>query len=301
MKTINNTSINQTLAPIALCCTAFAWGSSFVALKHAMEVFSPYSVIFMRMLIASICFLLLKRFFGKIEYQKGDWIYLVLMSLGEPCFYFVFEAYAVKYTSAGSVGVINSLMPPMVAIAAWFFLKEKINRWAVIGLSIAIVGAVALTWVSTSSEHAPNPVLGNLLEFGAMASSCFYVIILAKISSRYSAFFLTAMQSFVGSLFFLPFAWYQPVLVAGQNPDWTHILSVIYLGIFVSLGGYFAYNWGVSKIGASKAAMFVNLVPVFSLLIGFLLLGERLSIVQLACVGLILAGVILSQKQTVAS
>jgi drug/metabolite transporter (DMT)-like permease len=292
LKSISNKHV---YAPFALIMATFAWGSSFIALKHSMVVFSPYFVIFCRMLIASVCFLLLRRFFGTHQYAKGDWVWLVLMSLGEPCLYFVFEAYALKYTSAGSAGVINALLPPLVAMSAWVFYRQKMAKVGILGLSIAIVASIGLTLNSTPSASSQNPVLGNILEFGAMASSCAYVMLLEKISARYSAFFLTAMQAFIGCVFFLPFALTQPMVLVGQDVHLSHIFALFYLGVFVTLGGYFLYNWGIAHIGASQSSMYVNLVPVFALLLSIWLLNERVNVWQWVSISLILLGVALTQ------
>jgi drug/metabolite transporter (DMT)-like permease len=292
----NNILKHPLLAPAALIMATFAWGSSFIALKHSIGVFSPYFVICCRMVIASICFLFLRRFFGKNQYIKGDWLWLLLMSLAEPCLYFVFEAYALKYTTAGSAGVINSLLPPLIAIAGWFVYRRKLSMFAICGLSLAIIGSIGLTLSTAPTEVATRPILGNLLEFGAMVSSCLYVLILEKISSRYPPFFLTAMQAFIGSIFFIPLAFTQPILlVPASSLEWTHVFSLFYLGIFVTLGGYFLYNWGIANIGASQSSMFVNLVPVFALLMSALILNEQINMVQLLCIILILAGVFISQ------
>ena len=74
-------------------------------------------------------------------------------------------------------------------------------------------------------------------------------------------------------------------------------LAVVYLGSFVTLGAYLCYNYGVSKIPASQASAFVNLIPVFTVILGFAILGERFSVWQYAASVLVLAGVFLSQRR----
>ena len=73
------------------------------------------------------------------------------------------------------------------------------------------------------------------------------------------------------------------------------LLAVLYLGTVVSVGAYGLYNFGISRLPASQAAAFVNLIPVFSILLGYLILGERLTPWQLCACALVFFGVLLSQ------
>ncbi len=82
-----------------------------------------------------------------------------------------------------------------------------------------------------------------------------------------------------------------------MNFTMTAILWTVYLGVVVTLGGYGLYNYALTKIEASKAGMFVNLIPVFTLILAFLILGgEKLSIQELiASATILIGGVIISQ------
>ncbi len=108
--------------------------------------------------------------------------------------------------------------------------------------------------------------------------------------------FLTAVQSWVGALFFSLFL-IHPDINAPTQLYPVPALAVVYLGSFVTLGAYLCYNYGVSKIPASQASAFVNLIPVFTVILGFMILGERFSLWQYGASVLVLAGVFLSQRR----
>ncbi len=272
----------------------FIWGSSFVALKSAMVDLGEYTVIFLRMVIASLCFLYFIKSFLKYEFTKSDIKYILLLALFEPCLYFIFEAKALLYTSASQAGMITSLMPLLTAMAAGYFLKEIISRKLIFGSLIAMIGAVWLSVQATTTVSAPNPMLGNFLEFCAMVCAAGYTIVTRYLVEKYSALFITAIQAFIGAIFFFPFFAYEMVFV-DMNFTMTAILWTVYLGVVVTLGGYGLYNYALTKIEASKAGMFVNLIPVFTLILAFLILGEKLSIQELIASATILIGVIISQ------
>lgn len=280
---------------ILLLCTAMLiWASSFIALKIAFEEMPPMSVIFCRMIIASCCFIFFYNKFRKIKFTKKDIKYLLLMTAFEPCLYFIFESYALQNTTAGQAGMITSMMPLLTAIAAGILLKEIISRQLILGSIIAIIGGIWLSWDSISSISAPNPALGNFLEFCAMICGAGYTIAIRHLSNNFSALFLTASQAFIGAIFFFPFALYEYNTITFEI-SLLSVFAILYLGIVVTLGGYGLYNLALSRTNASTAAAYVNLIPVFTVILSYLILNETLTTVQIYASALILLGVIITQ------
>ena len=283
-------------AHLAVMTAVVIWATSFIALKVAIGEVAPMVVVFFRMVIGSLAFLVVWPWIRNgINYQAGDWKLLSAMALLEPCLYFIFEAQAMRFTSAGQAGMVTSMLPLMVAVAAYFHLKERNTPRQWVGLIIAVLGVVWMTLSGTESEQAPNPVLGNLLEFGAMVTAVGYTLLIKQLVQRYSAFVLTAIQTFVGTIFFLPLA---------LSSDWptdisfNAVSSIVYLGLVVSLGGYGLYNYSLTRIKASTSAGYINLIPAFTLFFSMLLLGERLVLTQWIAIGIIFFGVLLSQDRT---
>jgi len=272
------------------------WASSFIALKIAFQGYHPMIVIFGRMVVGSVCFLVFYRQLRHTVIKREDVKYLLFMAVCEPCIYFIFEAKALELTSASQAGLITAMLPLMVALGATVFLKEHISRQTVVGFLIAISGACWLSLAGEKSVSAPNPLLGNFLEFLAMVAATGYTLSLKHLSARYSALFLTAVQTWIGSFFFslflihpdisLPRVWYP-----------APALAVLYLGSFVTLGAYLFYNYGVSKIPASQASAFINLIPVFAVILGFIILGERFVPSQYVASLVVLVGVFISQRR----
>ncbi|MGI9537587.1 MAG: DMT family transporter [Desulfocapsaceae bacterium] len=284
------------LPTLSLVTAMILWASSFIALKIAFQGYHPMIVILGRMVVGSACFLVFYRQLRHTVIKREDLKYLLFMAACEPCIYFIFEAKALELTSASQAGLISAMLPLMVAIGATVFLKERISRQTVVGFLIAIIGASWLSLAGEKSVSAPNPLLGNFLEFLAMVAAAGYTLSIKHLSARYSALFLTAVQSWIGALFFslflihpnisLPRVWYP-----------APALAVLYLGSFVTLGAYLFYNYGVSKIPASQASSFVNLVPVFTVILGFIILGERFVPSQYVASVLVLVGVFISQRR----
>jgi len=286
------------LPVVSLLTATVLWASSFIALKLAFRSYDPMFVIFGRMVVASACFLFfLPGFLKNIDYRPGDIRRIAFMALCEPCLYFIFEAKAVVNTTASQMGMICATLPLIVAVVAWIVLKETISRRMIAGFFMAIVGACWLSISAESSPDAPNPALGNFYEFLAMVCAAGYITTCKYLTSRYSPFFLTAIQAFVGAVFFLPLALF-PESTLPATFETTATGAVVYLGAVVTLGAYGCYNYGVSKLPASQATAFINLIPVFTIILGWLILGERFNFMQYLAAAMVFAGVIVSQDNT---
>ncbi len=288
--------IKNILPTLSIIGAVFLWGSSFVAMRIVLKDLHPFAVMFCRLFSALIFIIPISiKLFPK-SYQKNDWKILALMVLFQPCLYFLFESNALTFTTSSQAGVISACLPLMVAVAAWFFLSESINSKTIIGLILSICGVILLTIFQSKQVDAPHPVLGNILEVGAMFSACANLILIKKLSSNYGAWSLTGMQIIAGTIFFLPGIKY----IINTDPSiWTMqlIFLLLYLGICVSFLAFGLYNWGISKIKVSRASIFINLIPVTAVMLGWLILGETLNSKQMIATIIVISGVFLSNQK----
>ncbi|MCP4116709.1 MAG: DMT family transporter [Desulfobacteraceae bacterium] len=284
---------------LSLLTASLLWASSFIALKLAFVHYHPMVVIAGRMVVGSLCFLFLPRVFRGVKILKEDIRPLALMVLVEPCLYFIFEAKALELTTASQAGMITALCPLMVSFAAFFFLGERLTHKNVAGMVISVAGAC---WLSVGGQGsatatAPNPALGNFFEFLAMVCAAGYGILLKQLTNRgYNPLFLTALQAFAGSLFFLP-ALFFPSTVLPTAFEPVSAMAVLYLGSVVTLGAYGCYSFGVSRIPAGQASSFINLIPVFTLIMGMVVLNETLNGQQYIACFFVFGGIFLSQHR----
>jgi len=290
-------SRNYLLPIFSLLGAMVLWASSFIALKLAFISYDPMVVIFGRMITASIVFALGAGAFKWNSLRREDLKLLGFMVVCEPCLYFLFEASAIENTAASQAGMITAVLPLMVAIAAGIYLKEVVTGRTIAGFLVAIMGACLLSLGADVNNSAPNPVLGNFYEFLAMVCATGYTISLKRLSLRYDPFFLTALQAFAGSIFYLPFL-FLPTTALPSRFVIVPALSIVYLGIFVTMGAYGLYNYAVSKVPASQASAFVNLIPVFTVILGRVILDEHFTAIQYIASAIVIAGVFMSQDMS---
>lgn len=284
---------------LALTMAMLLWSSSFIALKYVFSYFDPLLVLFARMLIATVCIvvIVLWRRETRWQYRQGDWKWMLGMALAEPCLYFLCEARALTLTSASQAAVITATLPLLAAVGAWAFLKERLPVQGWVGIAISFAGIVALTATGQPDSGAPDPVLGNALEFLAMICATGYVLIAKRLSRRYSTLAITAMQTVSGVVWFGAWVTFSPTPLPTSVPL-LPALAVLYLGMFITLGAYGLYTWSVSKVPVAMAAAFINLIPVFTVVMAWAALNEQLSGAQLLACLLVFAGVVVSQRKS---
>ena len=279
---------------IYLAGTVLFWGTSFAAIKTAMSSFSPMTVMWLRMMVASLVFLPFWVRVPKPQYRAGDWRFLLASVAFIPCLYYLFEGYAVRLTTSNQAGVISATMPLMVAAGAWVLLRDRLGWQGGLGIGVSMVGIAILSFAGASQQSAPNPVLGNLLELTAMVAAAGSTLVVKHICQRYDPWFLTGLQAVVGAIFFAPMAlWSGTGGFASASPQaWV---AVVYLGTCASLGAFGLYNSALKLMPASKAALAINLIPAIAMISGWVVLGEALTPLQIGACLLIIGAVVFAE------
>ena len=292
---IQGSSMPSWLPVAALLGAVTLWGASFTAMRVAVAELLPMSVMWLRMLIALAVILPFAKKINLRAYRKGDWKALIPMVLFQPCLYFLLESNALRFTTSSQAGVISAAVPLLVAVGAWLALSERISSLAIAGLLLSVAGVAGLSLYGAEDARAVNPLLGNGLELGAMACAAANIILVKRLSGRYNPWLMTAMQVAAGVIFFSPGA--IPLFQGGFSAITLPLLAIlVFLGACVTFGAFGLYNWAMCHIPASRAAVFINLVPVFAIILGWILLNERLSPLQMLSAACVFLGVWLARR-----
>ena len=285
------------LAPrLAVLGAVLLWGASFSAMRAALADLHPWSVMWLRMIVALACILPMYRSIDLSMYRRGDWKLLIPAVILQPCLYFWFESAALGLTTSAQAGVISASVPLLVAVGAWLALREALTARTVWALLLSLAGVAVLSFSGQATESAPSPLLGNALELGAMVCAAANMILIRFLGRRYGAWTLTVMQVVTGCLFFSPGALRLLDVPAGTF-DTQLVLILLFLGAGVTLGAFSLYNWAITRMPAGTASAHINLIPVVAVTCGFLFLGETMSMVQLAAAGVVLVSVLMTQKR----
>ena len=208
---------------------------------------------------------------------------MFLIALFEPGLYFIFEILGLKYTTAPKASLIIATIPVVVVILSALFLGEKTRIAGLLGIGLSLTGiAVLITGDPQFKWDLGGSMLGDILIIGAVVSAALYIISARKLGQSQSPFEITSMQFMYGAIFYAPaFFWELPHMqwsaVSGRSFG-----ALVYLTLFATVCAFLCYNFALSRVPASRAAVFINGIPVVTTLGAWMLLGEKLTMIQAA-------------------
>ena len=275
------------------------WGITFVIFKYANESFDPIAIIFTRLLISIPFLFSFAALTGRMmRFRKGDFKWFLLMALFEPFIYFLGESFGLSMVSSTLAAIIVSTIPLFVPIAAYFMLNERLSATNIIGLLISFAGVIMVV-MATEGKLAGN-LKGILLMFVAVFGAVGYTIIAKRLLDHYNGIFITAWQSTLGLMYITP------VFLTIELPSLElasvlprSIWALVYLGVFGSGICFILFAVGIRELGASKANVYANLVPVVAAIVSFFLLKEAMPVLKVLGIVVVLSGLLLSQKSNI--
>jgi drug/metabolite transporter (DMT)-like permease len=194
--------------------------------------------------------------------------------LGVPV-YFLLENGGLRLTSASTASLITGTLPVVNALAVAAFSRERVTvpQWAGIGISCA--GIYAIAQADLASSVSARAMLGNAMVFLSVCAWVAYTAINRPLLRHYDNLTLNTYQTVTGTLFLVPFALHDGVPLGTWGSEiW---LNIVYLGVVCSALAYVLHLFALEHLGSTVVTSCLNLVPVFGVLGGALLLAEPVS------------------------
>jgi len=281
----------------ALVAAVFFWGLSFVATKVALESFTTFTLIFARFFLATCLLIAVMARRGLPRLPGKDHAKIFLTALFQPGLYFTFETIGLQHTTAPMAALIIATVPLAVLAAAFLFLGERSTPGSLLGIGLSMIGiAILVTADPQVSWTLSGRLLGALLVLGAVISAALYMVCVRNLGRERSALEITGMQFIYGTLLFVP-----AFFLELPGMQWSHVsprslLALAFLVLFATLGGFLCYNHALTRIQASRAAVFINGIPVITAFGAWAMLGETLTPWQISGGLLVLCGVYMANR-----
>jgi drug/metabolite transporter (DMT)-like permease len=271
------------------------WSLSFIWYKDAYIYFTPFTTVFLRLVISSVfLFTIIYLLKQHQPIKKADYKYLLLLACFEPLLYFIGESLGLQWVSPTTAAVIISVIPLLVPVLAYFLLKERLLIKNIVGIFISCTGVIMVV-VNNNFEFIVS-LKGLLCLSLSVFSAVFYSVLLKKLADVYNALTLIAWQNTIGAFMFLPLMLiFEPHGINHSNMAFPKLLPILKLAIFASSGAFVLYAYSVKMLGAVKANIFTNLIPVLTAFLSFVLLDEKLLFHNIIGIGVVIVGLVLSQ------
>jgi drug/metabolite transporter (DMT)-like permease len=271
------------------------WAFSFIWYKDVYQFLQPFTTILTRLIISAALLFLVSASIGKLQKINFKDFKLILgLAVFEPFLYFVGESLGMQLVTPTTGAVIIALIPLLVPIFAYIFLKERLSVKNIIGVLLSFIG-VLLVIITRDFELAASSK-GLMLMGLAVIAAIFYSILLKRLTDLYNPLTLIAWQNLIGAVLFLP------LVIIFDIKDWNPgmvsigaLIPILKLAIFASSFAFLFYSNAVQVLGAVRANIFTNLIPVFTAAFSFFFLNEKLILQNILGILLVIAGLVLSQ------
>lgn len=271
--------------------------STHLIAKNAVTSIDPFVAVLWRAIFSCCMFavwLLWKRSsFVKIE-RQDIWRILVLGFINIPLNQLAFFK-GLSYTTPANTALLYALTPTFVFILAAFTKHEKPTAARFLGIAVAFIGVLLVLFEKGLSFDADH-VTGNILVLSASFSWAIFTTYGRPLVLKYGALYMTALAMFAGLLTYLPVYFFVPVSTKVSDISTGSWISIAYLGWITSGLGYTLWYMALSKIPASKVAVFNNIQPVLTTILTMIIFGIMPTPAFIIGGIIILAGVLLTQR-----
>ena len=271
------------------------WSFSFIWYKQVFLYYHPITVIVLRLVFAVPLLFTMSVLAGKLQRISRRHLSLfVLLGFFEPFLYFLGECYGVNMISPTLASIIISLIPLLAPIPARYLFREKLSLANVVGLFISVAGVFLV--VVGEGDSKPVALAGVLLMLLAAVSAVCHSVFVRKLSESYNTFTIVTYQSTLGLVYFIPlFALTEFSQFIHMHHTPAMLLPVIKLAVFASSFAFLLFVYSIQYLGMARTNAFVNLIPVFTAVLSFIILKERFTWLKIAGIGVVIAGLVFSQ------
>ena len=304
----------QYLAVSALIVSMIIWSVSGIAIKHALAVLPPFTMIILRFVPSVLLMLIIgllcrkSSLFGLQKLQWRDLPLFLIAGFCQPFLYYILETFTYDALKSPTIAeTLLSTSPLLSPVFAALILRERVTRNNIIGIVISTIGVFALT-LAGSTNYSIGNYWGVLLAFAAVSAAVVDSIMMRKVPERYSSLSFIFYAQLVSLMFFLPIWFWKEGPSVLATMDFSQLstinsqlsialLCVAYLTVFASVIAFILFCFALRKVGVTQANAFNNIRPAFTALWMILFFGEHLPWAKWVGMILIIFGLFVCQKQ----
>lgn len=286
---------------LLLVLATILWGGNFVIGRAVSGDIPPITLALLRWTVAFVVFypIIAKKLKNDWPKLQQNYKSVILMAITGVAAFNTLVYVGVQYTTSINASLMNSTTPIIIYILSFIFLKDRLNWKQIVGTILSLIGVLfILTGGSIEQLLSLQFNKGDIIVIIAVICWAIYSIVVkrnAGILPGDTTFFATIV---LGIIILLPFAGYELVnTTIAINWSLSTILAIIYVGTFASIIAFLSWNKGVVAIGANRASIFLNFIPLFATIFAVLFIGETPVLTQLIGGIAIIIGVIIANKK----
>jgi drug/metabolite transporter (DMT)-like permease len=282
---------------LLVLCVMLTWATSFSIVKYGLRELDPLPYATVRFTAATILLLAWAWVSeGRPVIHRADWLRVAVVGLTTIGAYQALFTIGLKYTTASNSSLMLASIPAWTAVLAVASRQELISNQQIAGILLSFTGVgLAIRGAGADFVLSWESVQGDVMTLVAAALYAWGMVVARPLLARYSSLRMMSWSTLCGTLFL--------ILASGPQlaaQDWSHVSLATWLGLaFITVfGSVFAFViWfkSVGEIGASRTAIYNNLIPPVAILIAFVTLGESLTLLQALGAAVVIFGVTLTR------
>lgn len=273
------------------------WGGSFVANAIALKSIGPIEIASLRFFIA-VPLLVAVTYLWKgkeiFRFDLKDLDTFIIMALTGVTLQYVMQVTAQAYTTATNASLLINTSVFFILFLGIMFLNEKLTGWRVAGSVIGFIGVAPLVSRGNFSFDLGSHTLGDLLILGSAFLWAVYSIFGKKIAHKYHPLTTLNYVFIIGAIGLVPFYFFTPHLALTNIPA-DAMASIVFLALFCSIVAYLVYNVALDRMSASIVALYIYFVPLSTIVLAWLILGETLTLATIGGGLLVLLGMYVAE------
>ena len=281
-----------------LTLSSFFWSGNFFTGKLAFNnELNPFKLSFFRWVLAFMILIpfTFKDILRNFNIFKENILLILTLSLLGVTIFNSFTYISLQTTLVINASLMTSITPLLIIGFSWLIFKTKTNLFQFLGIFLSLLGVFNIV-LKGNINNLYNLYFtpGDLWMFIAVFSWGLYSVLLKKVDVRLSQLATLEVMIFIGLIFIFPFYVIESLnnsFFPNNNADFY---MIFYVAIFAGIISFFCWNKGVSLIGASRASLFLHLIPIFSSVWAIFLLNENFSLFHIIGAIFIIIGIFLS-------
>ncbi len=273
------------------------WSSAFGAIKVSLEYAPPILFAGMRTLLCGLVVVLAALAWGGRANLRRDWLVYLLLAVSNVVLFMGLQTFTILYMPSGSAAIVIYLQPILVGLASYLVLGEQLSVAKVVGLVLGFSGVVAVSAGSLSGSPLGTP-LGVAFGVGSALSWTLGTVYFKRYGEKLSTLWAVAVPFSAGGVFLTGLGLVVEPL-SGISWTGTYVASWLYASLVGTALAWLLWLGLVRAGEASQVSAYVFFVPLVSVLLGALFLGESLTSLLLVGAALVVSGIYLVNRQGV--
>ncbi|WP_299128575.1 DMT family transporter [uncultured Winogradskyella sp.] len=286
---------SRRFALLAVFMVQLLYGLNYTIAKVVMNdnYVKPFGFVLLRVAGATFLFWLISCITPQQKIEKKDFFKLFIAAIFGVAINMLFFFKGLEFTSPIHASAIMTITPVIILALSAYVLKEKITALKLVGVVLALCGALVLTIYGKSARSGDNVQLGNLLIFLNAVSYSIYIILIKKLTAKYHPLSFIKWLFLFGLILLIPFGYQELNEIQWKSFTPYTTFSVLFVILGATFGTYLLNPLALNKLKASTVGTFIYLQPVIAGLFAIIMGADTIDMVKVIAMLIIFSGVYL--------